>query len=243
MTSEDDQDRPCGEVENQVVEGQPDRTQRPPRVQRNAPAPLAKRNPLGVDLLTNHVTQTVLRTLLDGRDYIQFPEQQIAEYRESPGTRGEVVIPIAPGHEVTWEHVLSALMYVGDDVVDTFCAILALAINANGDEVWRPFYVDLDDIVWLCQQKWSNRTNTAEQRAAVIASLNALARSMVTVTVPGKRRGRELRLHSAIVALLGTVGEYSTETGECVWLTRQIKIGDWARLAPPLSCRTAGRLR
>jgi hypothetical protein len=141
---------------------------------------------------------------------------------------------------------LAALRLLGDDVVDVFCAVLALAIDqSDGGRVTQPFYVDPDDILRLCQRKMSNRAYTPDQRAAVISHLNTLARPVISGVLPNPRRsGRELRFEHAILDLLGDiVGEYDTLSGERLWQRRQIKIGDWARLAPPLSGETAVMLR
>jgi len=206
---------------------------------------VVERNPRAIEVLADSVTQSIMRALLDGEDYTQDPEQGVAEFKRPLGDRGEIVIRVTPGHEETWEQVLMALRQLGDEVVDTFCAVLTLALDKNGSQhITQPFYVDPYDILQICQRQLSNRAYTPQQKHAIIDNLNILARPLVTASVPGRRRGREVRFESAIVDLLSDrIGEYQIETGEVLWQQRQIKIGDWARIAPPLTGDTALLLR
>lgn len=194
---------------------------------------------------TAEVVQRIAVGLLDGDKYTKDEQRQIAVRVNPLGKRGEMTITLKPGTDEGWEHVASSLSALGDDVVDTFCAHLILAADTNGTaHITDPFWVGPDDILHICERKLSNRAYTPKQRAAVVEHQQIIARAHVWAHWPGKRKGHKGRLDSAIWNLPGqTIGEYKTSTGETVWERRQMNIGEWAKLLPPLSAEAVAALR
>ncbi|MBF6590689.1 MAG: hypothetical protein IVW57_09180, partial [Ktedonobacterales bacterium] len=225
------------------AEAEAERRQRAPRAPRAA---LVVKDPLAVHVPSHIFAQGIMRSLLDGNDYTRYPDRGIAEYRGTLAKRkGEITITLEPGDGEGWDHVFNSLNMLGDEVVDTFVAHLALAIDTHGVEnITAPMWVNTDDILRICQRKQSNRAYTPEQRAAVVEHQRIIARAHVRAIWPSGRKGREYRIDSAIWDVFGqAVGEYKTITGEPVWERRQVKIGEWAKLLPPLSKETAIMLR
>lgn len=223
---------------------QPARRPRAPHIPSGA---LVIKDPATVDIPSHIFAHGIIRGLLDGSEYRRYEDRSIAEYRKPLAGRnkGEIIITLEPGDGEGWEHVVNSLNALGDEVVDTFCAVLALAIDAHGVEnITEPLWVNTDDILRICQRKQSHRAYTPEQRAAVVDHLRTVARAHVRASWPGGRRGREFRIDSAIWDVLGqAIGEYKTVTGEPVWERRQMKVGEWSKLLPPLGRETAIVLR
>lgn len=221
-------------------------SERRPRGPRVPLAGLVAKDPPAVHLPSNIFAQGIIRSLLNGSEYTRYKDRGIAEYRRPLAKRkGEITITLEPGDGEGWEHVLRSLDQLGDEVVDTFCAHLALAIDTHGVEnITAPMWVNTDDILRICQRKQSNRAYTPTQRAAVVEHQRIIARAHVRASWPSGRKGREYRIDSTLMDVFGqAIGEYKTITGDPVWERRQVKIGEWARLLPPLSKETAIMLR
>jgi hypothetical protein len=204
-------------------------------------------NAPAIPIPADPLTQSIMRSLLDGRDYELDPQQQVAVFRPRHThheSQAHIVIAMEPGAQGTWKDVLSALERLGDDVADSFCAVLALALELHGTQaLTQPFYLSPDDILQLCQRKPSHRAFLPEQRRAVIEALEVLAWPVVRAAFHFPRRKRLVKVESGILNLLkDSVGVYTYEGVE-LWQSRQVKIGDWAKLAPPLSAATALMLR
>lgn len=221
---------------------------------------LVTRNPKWVPIFADYITQKLLRALLDADDYVQYPDQLVAVHR----SEGDIRVTIQPGSGETWRHVLASLDALGDEIADTFCAVLALAIDQNGiGQLTKPFLLDPDDILRICQRKQSNRSYTPLQRAHTVRHLQALARVHITATKPNgqqqiqtgkpRRRSRKQQEENpeetflgidSPVLLLGTViGEYKTVSGEALWEQREIIFGGWTQKATALLPQTASMLR
>jgi hypothetical protein len=220
------------------------------RQKHTSPTALVTKDNEAVSVRSDQFTQQIVRGLLSGKSYTQYPDRQIAEYRLSfAKDKGQIVITISPGNDENWGAVLKSLNVLGDEVIDTFIALLAIAIDTNGaHNITMPFYVNPDDILAACQRKRSNGAYTPLQRANVIDHLRTLSHAHVRATLIAsyKRRSKqvELRAESAILDVLsGKVGEYETLTGEEIWEKRSIKIGDWAGMVPEMSRQTAVMLR
>lgn len=220
------------------------------RQKHTPPAALVTKGGEAISIRSDQFTQQIIRGLLSGKSYTQHPDRQIAEYRLSfAKDKGQIIITISPGNDENWSAVLKSLNILGDEVIDTFIALLAIAIDTNGaNNITMPFYVNPDDILAACQRKRSNGAYTPLQRANVIEHLRTLSHAHVRATLIAsyKRRGKavELRAESAILDILsGKVGEYETLTGEEIWEKRSIKIGDWAGMVPEISHQTAVMLR
>lgn len=236
-------DTPEAETSEDIGQAEPPRSRR----SRTPRAALVVKDPPAVHVRSDIFTQGIMRGLIDGREYKQFEERSLAEYSNTLAKRkGDITITLTPGDGENWEHVLRSLNMLGDEVVDTFCAVFALAIDTNGVEnVTAPMWVNTDDLLKICQRKQSNRAYTPEQRAACVEHLRILSRAHVRADwpTPGKR-GRSSFIDSAILDVFGqAIGEYKTITGETVWERRQVKIGEWARLMGTFDKETAILLR
>jgi hypothetical protein len=146
--------------------------------------------------------------------------------------------------------VFSALNTLGDGCIDTYLAMMAIAIDCHGTQHIRlPFQVSPDDILEVCGKKKSHGSFTAVQRAEIVKHLKTLSQVYVVATMPGHsahRRGRKgedslmLRAEGAVIDLLNfKIGEYSTITGEEIWEKCYIAVGEWATMIPELSTKTA----
>lgn len=212
-------------------------------------AALVVRDPPGVMVRSDIFTQGIARALLSGDDYTQYEDRQMAEYTGTLAKdRGDITITIKPDDGENWEHVLRWLNMLGDEIVDSFVAAIALAIDTNGsgaEHITAPFWLSPDDILEVCQREKSNRAYTPGQRAVIIEHLRVLSRAHIIARWPTGRRGRESQVNSAIIDVLGqAIGEYKTITGEPVWERRQVKVGEWARmLGGPFDRQTALMLR
>lgn len=205
----------------------------PARRQHSPRAALVVRDPATIQVKSDIFTQGIIRALRDGDAYTQYPDRRMAEYSSSLAKRkGDITITLTPGDGENWEQVLTWLNSLGDEVVDTFIAVLALATDENGvDSITEPFWHSPDDGLAVCQRKKSNRAYTPEQRAAWIENLRILSRMHIRAEWPGKRRGRTSYISSALIDVLGQgAGEYKTITGETIWERRQVKVGEWAHL-------------
>ncbi len=190
------------------------------------------------------LTQHIMRSLLSGAEYERDPSHQVATWLPPMGEQ-PVTITIAQNDGETWTHLMDVLDQLGDEAVDTFCAVLALALATNGGAALaQSFYISPDDVLALCGRQESHRAYTAPQRAGVINMMNLLARIQVSATLPTKRRNRVYRLNGPILHLLAeTIGEYTLDTGEIVWQRRKVELGSWAMIAPQLSQQTVLMLR
>jgi hypothetical protein len=190
------------------------------------------------------LTQQIMRSLLTSAEYQRDPALHLATWLHPLGEQ-QVTITISQNDGETWTHLMDVLDQLGDEAVDTFCAVLALALATNGGAaLGHSFYVSPDDVLALCGRQESNRAYTAPQRVAVIEMMNLLARILVSATLPTKRRNRVYRLNGPILHLLAeTIGEYTLDTGEIVWQRRKVELGSWAAIAPQLSQQTVSMLR
>lgn len=202
------------------------------------------------------VYQQIVKALRDKGKYKIFEESGAAEYRQKfYKDKGQIIITIRPGVDEPFEVVIHALNTLGDECIDTYVAVMAIALERNGtDRVGTPFTISPDEILEVRRRKKSNGSYTPNQRAEVIAHLKTLSLARVVATMPGKpayvdKRGRKhqgtvYRVEGALIDLLSfKIGEYKTITGEDVWEKRSIAIGQWATMIPELNNKTAIMLR
>ena len=104
------------------------------------------------------LTRGIVDALLDKKQYKQMKEQGIAFYRhELSKEYGQITISIQAQKGEGWETIVSALNTLGDGCVDTYMAIIGMAIERNGVEKIRtPFELSPDDILAFCGKKKSN---------------------------------------------------------------------------------------
>ena len=155
------------------------------RHQHISPVALATRNPSEIRIRSDQLTYRILLGMLDGTHYVQYPARRLIEYRQTlPKGKGYVSIALTPRSEESWEHVLTSLDLLGDELVDTFLVLLAVALDTNGNErITTPFAITVDDILAIRQKKKSKGSYLARQRQGVIAQMHALAQASVHATL------------------------------------------------------------
>ena len=208
------------------------------RHQHVAPVALVTKNPAAMKIRSDQLTYRILLGLLEGKYYTQDPTHCFAEYRQTlPKGRGYVSLAFSPRGKESWQQVQSSLALLGDEIVDTFLALLAVALDSNGTErISLPFEISVDDILALCQKKKSKGSYPAQQRLKVIAHVQALARASVSATLV-LRDGKQWYVESPVLELL--VSEWEIYPGHKSQYSWQLKIGDWAVMLPQLQSQTS----
>lgn len=118
-----------------------------------SPVALVTRNPSQIKIRSDQLTYRILLGLLDGKHYAQHPARRLAEYRQTL-PRGRGYVSLALHSDESWEQVLASLDLLGDELVDTFLVLLAVALDTNGTErIATPFEIAADDILAICQKK------------------------------------------------------------------------------------------
>lgn len=212
-----------------------------------------------ISIKSDMLNHELIKGLRDKDKYTPYEEHGVAEYKNSFNKeRGQLMITIRPQAGESWDTVISALNTLGDDCVDTYVAVMAIALDANGSEHIRtPIQVSPDDILALRGKVKSHGSYTPFQRAEVIKHLKTLSQAHIIATMPaparfhqkGKgKRGRQeetfIRAEGAIIDLLSwRIGEYKTITGEEIWEKRSIAIGAWITMIPQFNHLTATMLR
>src|SRR5207245_758992 len=124
-----------------------------------------------------------------------------------------------------WNHVLTSLRTLGDELVDTFLALLAIAIDIHGAEyITRPLTLHPDDLLAICQKKKSHGSYTAEQRARVMEHLHTLSRIQISATLT-LRSGKQIRVESTILDSSEATDEQRSQAG--CWHSQHVQLGSW----------------
>lgn len=205
------------------------------------------------------------RALQSRDNFTGYPQAKIARYiKNFAKDRGEILIDIGDGTEA-WATINDALNTLDDGVTDTYYAVTALGIERNGiQHVCEQFLISPDDILDICCKSKRNGSYTPAQRAEVVKNLKTLSLCKVRAKIlrPAssrnqmKKRGRPrrgevrtnedtyIKIEGNLIDLLSfKIGEYSTITGEELWVKQSIAIGPWAKAVPGLSTSTAIMLR
>jgi hypothetical protein len=209
------------------------------RHQHVSPVALVTRNPAQIRIRSDQLTYRLLLGLLEGKHYAQHPARRLAEYRQTlPRERGYVSLILSPRSEESWEQVLASLDLLGDELVDTFLVLIAVALDTNGTErITLPFTITPEDILAICQKKKSKGSYPARQRLHVVEQVQTLSRVSVRATLV-LRDGKQWQVESLLLEILMDEQPVENETllGHAHWL---LKIGDWASMIPELQPQTA----
>jgi len=207
-----------------------------------APAVLVTKNPREITIRSDQLTFRILLGLLDGKKYARYLEHNLAEYTQilSQG-RGFVRITLSPLPGESWNHVLTSLHRLGDELVDTFLVLLAVALDSGGTaHITNPFTITPDDILAICQKKKSKGSYSARQRQNVNEQLQILARASVSATLM-LHQLKQRHIEGPLIQILTTGRE--KESKICIdygcnqpW---PLKIGDWAVMVPEMQYQTA----
>ena len=207
------------------------------RHQHIAPVALVIKNPSKVKIRSDQLTYRILLGLLDGKYYTHYPARRLAEYKQTlPKGRGTVSITLAPHGEEPWERVLASLDVFGDELVDTFLALLAVALDTNGTEyITTPFALTVEDILSVCQKKKSKGGYPTRQRQSVIAHVYVLTHASVCASLV-LRDGKQRQVEGTLLEVLMNEQQdvNGTASGNERWYPWRLRIGDWATMVPEL---------
>lgn len=204
-----------------------------------SPTPLVVRNPSAIKVRSDQLTSRILLGLLDEKKYTRQTEHHQAEYTlilRKGG--GYVSILLSPLHGESWDHVLASLDVLGDELVDIFLVLLAVALDAHGTKhITNPFTITPDDILAICKKKKSKGSYSGHQRQNVIEQLKTLARASVHATLT-LHHGKQMHVESPLLEIL--MINQPEESKTCIGSERwHLKIGDWATMIPELQYQTA----
>jgi predicted Fe-S protein YdhL (DUF1289 family) len=202
------------------------------RHQHVLPVALVARNPSQIKIRSDQLTYRILLGLLDGKYYTRQSARLRAEYRQMlPKGRGSVSLALSPRSEESWEQVLVSLDLLGDELVDTFLVLLAVALDTHGPKrITAPFAITADDILALCQKKKSKGSYPARQRLHVIEQVRTLLRVSVHATLT-LEDGKQWQVEHPLLEVLKNKQpeENITCLGHTHW---HLKIGNWANMIP-----------
>jgi binding-protein-dependent transport system inner membrane component len=206
-----------------------------------SPVALVTRNPSQIKIRSDQLTYHILLGLLDGQHYTHYPAHRLAEYRQVlPKGRGLVNLALSPRSEESWEQTLASLELLGDELVDTFLVLLAVALDTHGTErISTPFAITVDDILALCQKKKSKGSYPVRQRLHVIEQVQILSRVSVRATLV-LRDGKQWQVESPLLEILQGEQPEANKSypGYTDWHPWYLKIGAWASMIPKLQSQT-----
>lgn len=206
-----------------------------------SPIALVTRNRAEIKIRSDQLTYRILLGLLDGRYYAQHPVSRKAEYKQTlPRGRGHVLLVLTPHSHETWEQVLAWLALLGDELVDTFLVLLAVALDSHGTEhITAPFTITADDILTICQKKKSKGSYPVRQRQNILAQIEILSRISVHATLV-LRDSRPGQVESPLLEILPNeqAEENQTYPGFSNGYSWYLKIGTWAGMIPELQSQT-----
>ncbi len=207
-----------------------------------SPVALVTRNASEIKVRSDQLTCRILMGLLDGKKFVNTPESQLVEYSQTLSKGGGYVnIVISPRSEESRDCVRASLDVLGDELVDTFLALLAVALETNGTEhITLPFTITPDDILSIRQKKKSKGSYSAYQRQKVIEQVQTISRASVYATIP-LHKAQWRHIESPLLEFLSIDQPSSrkkyADNGHCYpWC---LKIGDWASMVPELQYQTA----
>ena len=202
---------------------------------------LLVRDPLAIKVRSDMLTTRILLGLLNKAHFSKNPARNLVEYIQSlPKGKGFVSIALSPHKEESWDHVIASLHLLGDELVDTFLVLLAVALDTHETRrITAPFEITPDDILAICQKKKSKGSYTARQRQCVLEQVQTLARTSVFAKLT-LRRGEPHMVESPLLEVMmdepiegnGTGIEHNSGRS---W---RLKIGDWAIMVPELQSQT-----
>ncbi len=194
-----------------------------------SPVPLVTRDPSAIKTRSDQLTHALTLGLLNADQYTTYSDRRIAVYTQSFAKgKGQISLMLAPKSGEAWNHVLTSLRTLGDELVDTFLALLAIAIDIHGAEyITRPLTLHPDDLLAICQKKKSHGSYTAEQRATVMEHLHTLSRIQVSATLT-LRSGKQIRVESTILDSSEATDEQRSQAG--CWHSQHVQLGNWSTM-------------
>lgn len=222
------------------------------------PLAINARNPEYLTVLSHQYHLEAMHAMRAGNQYdpIKLTETragkdvEIMAYRYSKdlGGNGNITVDIKLDQGDTFDNLTAAILGLGDGVVDTWIAIVAMGVEKNGCDPERirvPFLVNPDDILELCQKEKSNRSYSPFQRVDIIRHIKILSQITVraTHTIPSTSKRKKdvtFKAEGALLDMLQTkIGAYTTITGDEMWERREICLGPFITQIVEISPLTA----
>jgi hypothetical protein len=243
VSTEEVMQHPAGTAPEEVPEMSAEYRQLSSGRHRHVPlAALAARNVAQIRIRSDQLTYRLLLGLLDGNRYVQHPARHLAEYLQTLSKgRGSVSLAFSPRSNESWEQVLLSLQLLGDELVDTFLVLLAVALDTNGTKhITLPFSITADDILVICQKKKSKGSYTARQRLQVSEHIWVLTRVCVQADL-ALRDEQQWHVESPLLEVLMSERdeEEQLSPGDKDQSSWQLKIGEWAASIPQLQSQTS----
>jgi len=202
---------------------------------------LVLKNPLNIVLDSGIVFQSICRLLLDHTNFQIYPDKDIAECSQAlPKNKGEIRIAILLQWIDIDKYKWQPLELLGDEIIDTLCAVTAIALSrTDGYARCDSFRINVDDVLALCQKEQSHRAYTLRQRALVIAHLQLFKQifvSLYRVQDNTNADDRNQLVHSSLLQVM--VGKHEGCQVPCearLCTSYEIRLGPWINLKPPLA--------
>lgn len=205
--------------------------------QHTSPAPLLTRDPAEIKIRSDQLTSRILLALLGVKPCIQHRAYHFVEYKQTlPKGRGYVSLSFLPATEEPWEQVFESLELFGDELVDIFLVLIAVALDTHGPWcITRPFTITPGDILEISQKKKSKGSYPARQRLKVIKQIELLTCTVVRATL-FLQDGNSWYIESPLLEMLLAEPQALDEPWPGYNNTRpwHLKIGDWATMVPQL---------
>ncbi len=196
--------------------------------------PLVIRDPSVIKTRSDQLTQVITLGLLNVDQYTKDLDRRVAVYRQAFAKgKGQISLVLAPGSGEGWEDVLTSLQTLGDELVDTFLAFLAVAIDTYGAEgLTQPLTLHADDLLAVCQKKRTHGSYTAGQRTRVMEHLRTLSRIQVHATL-ALRGDRRVHVEGTILDMLDDHRSMDAQRiGGDYQHPQRLQLGNWVMVIP-----------
>lgn len=201
---------------------------------------LVARDPTAVALDSGIVFQYLCRMLMTHHNFVMRPGAHFATcHQVLPKGKGEITLTVRLTGQPMNNGRCELVHVLDDRAIDTLCAIVALALGrTDGCPCSEPFWLNIDDILALCQREKSHRAYIPRQRALVTAHLLIFAQTYISLhrcasDSPGYAH---ILTYSPIIELMATIpGKYQLPDGVLPWIACQIRVGDWLNLKAPFA--------
>lgn len=199
-----------------------------------SPVALVTKNPREIKVRSDLLTARILSGLLDSKKYTLSAHQMSKHTQILPHSKGTVHMSFSPRSGETREQLLASLFLLGDELVDTFLVLLAVALDCHGAaSINLPFPIQVDDILTICQKKKSKGCYSERQRQKVFQQILVLSRASVEATLTTSR-GKTWNVKSSLLDIEIAGQPYNSMITQAYERPMQLclRIGDWATAIP-----------
>lgn len=223
------------------------------------PLSIVARGKETITLFSHQFSRELINAMMDNDKYFKGKKEDgsydltTALHKHDFGDNGQIIVQIKLSEGEGYENLTEAIMGLGDGIVDTWLALLAIGIETNGYDPTRirvPFLINPDDILALqCKQK-TNGSYTPFQRAEIIRNLKLLSQITVVATMEvegGKVQGKSKKKDPIVLKAQGPIfdllklkiGASKLITGEEMWERREVCLGAFVSDLAEISRETA----